>query len=109
MTEKFIDQLVNADMEADLKAALSEPYDNIYYDDARKGVEETYLIPNKYTCIGNMRLHWDTTHNYYRVYNRHSVLHDKHLEILNQIDNAYQEVFRRVQTVEKKHLALFKS
>lgn len=108
MSEKFVDTLVDLDMEASLKAALSEPYDNIYYEDARKGVEEAYLIPHKYTCIGNMRLHWATTHNYYHVYNRHQVLHDKHVEILKQIDDAYQEVFRRVAAVEKLYLERFK-
>lgn len=108
MSEKFVNALVDHGMEASLKAALSEPYDNIYYEDACKGVEEAYLIPNKYTCIGNMRLHWTTTHNYYHVYNSHQVLHDKHIEILKQIDDAYQEVFRRVAAVEKLYLERFK-
>ena len=108
MSEQFIDKLVDHNMEASLKAALSKPYDNIYYEDARIGVEIAYLIPNKYTCIGNMRLHWATTHNYYHVYNMHHVLHDKHLEILKQIDDAYQEVFRRVAAVEKKYAEQFK-
>ena len=33
---------------------------------------------------------------------------DKHVEILKQIDDAYQEVFRRVAAVEKLYLERFK-
>ena len=42
------------------------------------------------------------------IYNSHQVLHDKHVEILKQIDDAYQEVFRRVAAVEKLYLERFK-
>ncbi len=88
----------------EIQKALNTPFDNPYYEEAKQGVIKEYLEPNKWSYVALLKCHWATTHMYYQVYRSHAVLADSHRELLKQIDAAYQEVFKRLNTLRQAEL-----
>lgn len=88
----------------EIEKALSRPCTNPYYEEAKNSVIKEYLEPNKWSYVSLLKCHWATTHMYYRVYNSHTVLSDSHVELLKQIDSAYQEVFKRLNKLRMAEL-----
>ena len=88
----------------EIQKALSSFFDNPYYEEAKQGVIKEYLEPNNWSYVALLKCHWATTHMYYCVYKPHSVLADSHRVLLEQIDSAYQEVFKRLNAVRQSEL-----
>lgn len=88
----------------EIEKALSSPFDNPYYEEAKQSIIKEYLEPNNWSYVALLKCYWATTQVHYQIYNSHVVLSDSHRELLKQIDSAYQEVFKRLNNIRKSEL-----